>query len=36
MTDFICERCKVVLKKIELKDLYQCPICKVVYDKKTY
>jgi len=27
MTDKLCIRCKVVLKKIELKDVYQCPMC---------
>ena len=31
----ICERCKVALQPQELKDIYQCPVCKVFYDKKT-
>ena len=35
MTNYLCDRCKVSLSKKELKDVYQCPICKAVYDKKT-
>ncbi len=27
MTDKLCIRCKVALKQIELKDVYQCPMC---------
>ncbi len=24
----LCERCKCVLKKTELKNVYECPACK--------
>ena len=30
MTDFFCERCKVALKRTELKDVYRCPVCMTV------
>jgi DNA-directed RNA polymerase subunit RPC12/RpoP len=30
----LCERCKVALKKIELKDVYQCPVCFTVTEYK--
>jgi len=30
----ICERCKIALKQIELKDLYQCPMCLTVTEHK--
>ena len=26
----ICYRCKIVLQKTELKDVYRCPMCKNV------
>ena len=34
MTDKLCIRCKVALKKIELKDVYQCPMCFTVTEHK--
>ncbi len=30
----LCERCKVALKNIELKDVYQCPVCFTVTEYK--
>ena len=30
----LCERCKVALNKIELKNIYQCPICFTVTEHK--
>ena len=34
MTDKLCIRCKVALKRMELKDIYQCPICLTVVELK--
>lgn len=34
MTDKICIRCKVALKKTELKDVHQCPVCFTVIELK--
>tara|TARA_R100000329_G_scaffold149664_1_gene140739 strand:- start:51 stop:170 length:120 start_codon:yes stop_codon:yes gene_type:complete len=34
MTDKLCIRCKAALKKMELKDVYQCPICLTVVELK--
>ena len=31
---FMCERCKVALKRIELKGLYQCPVCFTVTEQE--
>ena len=31
---FICERCKIALRKIELKGLYQCPMCFTVTEQE--
>ena len=31
---FMCERCKVALKRIELKGLYQCPMCFTVTEQE--
>ena len=30
----MCERCKVALKRIELKGLYQCPMCFTVTEQE--
>lgn len=30
----ICDRCKVAMKKIELKDVYKCPICNVIENRR--
>ncbi len=30
----LCERCRVALKRMELKDVYQCPICFTVTEHK--
>ena len=30
MTNKLCIRCKVALKRTELKDVYQCPVCLTV------
>ena len=30
----ICIRCKVALRKVELKDVYQCPVCFTVIELK--
>jgi len=34
MIDKLCIRCKVVLNQIELKDVYQCPMCFTVIELK--
>ena len=34
MTNKLCIRCKVTLKKIELKDVYRCPMCLTVVELK--
>tara|TARA_R100000008_G_C3566763_1_gene159579 strand:- start:1072 stop:1212 length:141 start_codon:yes stop_codon:yes gene_type:complete len=31
----LCQRCKIALTKTELKNVYQCPMCKVVIGEKT-
>lgn len=31
---FMCERCKIALRKIELKGLYQCPMCFTVTEQE--
>ena len=30
----LCIRCKVALKKTELKDVYKCPACDLVEEKE--
>tara|TARA_Y100000004_G_scaffold98557_1_gene110384 strand:+ start:102 stop:230 length:129 start_codon:yes stop_codon:yes gene_type:complete len=30
----ICEKCNVELKNIELKDVYQCPKCKMIVSER--
>ena len=34
LTTKLCERCKVALKQIELKDVYRCPMCLTVVEIK--
>ena len=34
MIDKLCVRCKVALRKVELKDVYQCPVCFTVIELK--
>ena len=34
METILCERCKVALIRMELKDVYQCPICFTVTEHK--
>ena len=34
MIDKLCVRCKVALRKVELKDVYQCPVCLTVIELK--
>ena len=31
---FMCERCKIALKRIELNGLYQCPMCFTVTEQE--
>ena len=31
---YLCERCKIALKKIELKGLYRCPMCFTVTEQE--
>ena len=30
----LCDRCKIALIKVELKNVYRCPMCKVVVEKE--
>jgi predicted RNA-binding Zn-ribbon protein involved in translation (DUF1610 family) len=30
----LCQRCKIALIKTELKNVYKCPMCKVVVEKE--
>jgi len=30
----LCIICKVALKKTELKDVYQCPVCKAIVNER--
>jgi uncharacterized Zn finger protein (UPF0148 family) len=34
MEQELCERCKVVLVKTELADVYKCPVCKGITSKR--